>query len=66
VIRTKHDYSATAQSDHPERPHCPVTPEAGLFVQKAEDPLAQLDQLFQIQLYEACGRNTYLAAVHAI
>jgi hypothetical protein len=54
------------QSDHPERRHCPVTPEAGLFVQKAEDPLAQLDQLFQIQLYEACGRNTYLAAVHAI
>lgn len=42
-----------------------MTPQAVQFVEKANELLAQADTMLQVKLYDACGRNTYLAAFHA-
>jgi uncharacterized protein (UPF0332 family) len=42
-----------------------VTPEAGLFFQKANRLLADAETMLGVKLDEAAGRTAYLAAFHA-
>jgi uncharacterized protein (UPF0332 family) len=41
-----------------------MTPQAGQFIDKANELLAQADTMLQVKLYDACGRNAYLSAFH--
>jgi uncharacterized protein (UPF0332 family) len=42
-----------------------LTPEAGLFLDKAHKALAEAEAVLAIELFEAAGRAAYLAAFHA-
>jgi uncharacterized protein (UPF0332 family) len=42
-----------------------VTPEAGLFLDKARRSLAEAEAILPISLYKAAGRAAYLAGFHA-
>jgi uncharacterized protein (UPF0332 family) len=41
-----------------------MTPQAVQFIEKANELLAQADTMLRVKLYDACGRNAYLAAFH--
>jgi uncharacterized protein (UPF0332 family) len=42
-----------------------VTPEAALYLEKAQTLLSEADAVFNIHLHEAAGRTVYLAVFHA-